>query len=269
MKRFYILLFAGIALAVILLVKNDTSSLPEKVFENHASPTPKPQKDQSRIESSIPTSKEDSILNSPPSNTSKFKNGSLELSLEFEDSSISAAEASRISEDLNDVFSHLDAKLIKVGDQERLVFEGKGRNWPDILDTLRMPREADGSRSLFIPLEVSDAYRQAFDFIEQHKIEESEVSALLAELESGGSNTESLAVLSPGVVPVNELEGVLEKLARGRIKSPSVLAYRILDVNNSRAVFAETLFLEFNNDSVTYTQVVGVIRLMNKWKIAF
>jgi hypothetical protein len=248
-----------------LLFRDDTSRLPE---ENHELPRLKPQNEHERDESSHLIGKGDPVVNSSPGFLPKFKNGSLELSLKFEDSSISPADAYRISKDLNNVFSHLNASFVENGDQKRLVFKGEGRHWPDILDPLRMPREIDGTQSLYIPQVVSDAYKQAFDFIEQHKIEESEVSALLAELESGRSDTESIAVLSTGAVPAKKLAEVLKELAKGQIKSPSVLAYKILDVNNLRAVFAETPFLKFEDDGVIYSVVVGVVRVGNKWKIA-
>jgi hypothetical protein len=268
MRRKYLLIAVGVALFILFLVRNDEPRFSEEVFENEAPSFIESQKDLRAEESPESLLVDDAILDPLPIAPTKFKNGTLEFFIDFEDSSISAEQAYRISQDLNNVFSHLSARLVRHGDQKKLVFEGKGRNWPDALDSVRILRSRNGRDSLYINTSVSEAYKKAFDFIEQKGINEAEVAGLLDNLTSGDSSIADVAVLSLQSVPSKKLEEVLEEMSEGQIKQPSVLAYRILPEQAPDAVFAETLFLELNNEVATYAEVVGLVQVNGKWKIA-
>jgi hypothetical protein len=198
-----------------------------------------------------------------------FRNGSLEIALAFDDGTLDEADALRIADDLSNVFSHLAADLVRIDDRNQLVFEGKGRSWPDALDTAWLIREVSGKRYLRVPKSVSDAYMQAFDFIEQHEIRESDVAELLAGVGSGSANAESIVLLSTRSVAEEDILEALENMSTGQIKPPSALAYRFPEESAGLdSLIAETLFLQFDEDVVAYSQRVVVIRVDDKWKIA-
>lgn len=268
MKRLFLLILVGFAVAFYIFVRNDESSILEEAVESEEPSGFEPQ-ESSRDEESSGSLAVDEIVSVPMSiGPTRFKNDGLEVPLDFEDSSVSAEQAYRISEDLNSVFSHLSAKLVQHGDQKKIAFEGKGRNWPDVLDSVRILRSSGGYDSLYITKGVSDAYRQAFEFIEKHGIKQSEVGELLADVASGESSVTDIAVLSVHSASTDKLEEVLKEMSKGRIKQPSALAYGGLPDYAPDAVFAETLFLDHNNNIVTYAEVVGVVRVDGEWKIA-
>jgi hypothetical protein len=270
MRRKYSLIAVSVsvALIIVIFVRDDEPKSPEEAVVNEAPSVVEPKEDLRGKESPKHSPVSNLNLNPLPVGPTKFKNGNLELFIDFADSSLSTEQKHRISQDLNSVFSHLDARLVQHGDQKKLVFDGQGRSWPDSLDHVRILRSINGRDSLYVDNSLSGSYKQAFDFIEQHGIDEAEVAELLDSLASGESSITDVAVLSLQSVPSEKLEEVLKDMLEGKIKQPSVLAYQIIPKGEPDAVFAETLFLELEKDVITYAEVIGVVRINGDWKIA-
>lgn len=268
MRRKYPLIAVGVALIIVIFVRDDEPKSSEEGVVNEAPSAVEPEEDLSDKESPERSPVSNLTLNPLAVGSTKFKSGNLELFIDFEDSSLSTEQKHRISQDLNSVFSHLDARLVHHDEQNKLVFEGQGRNWPDSLDHVRMLRSINGRDSLYVDNGLSGAYEQAFEFIEQHRIDEAQVAELLESLASGESSITDIAVLSLQSLPSEKLEEVLKEMSEGKIKQPNLLAYRILSEEDPNAVFAETLFIELENDIVTYAEVIGVVRINGDWKIA-
>lgn len=268
MKRLYLLILIGVVIFFNFLIRPDKSGSLEEDVESKRPKNFEPQVDVAVDESPDYVVVDEISPNPLPTVPTRFKNGSLELFIDFEDPSINAEQAYRITKDLNNTFSHLSARLVQSGNQKKLVFEGKGRNWPDALDSIRILRSNGSNDSLFITKSVSDAYKQAFEFMEKYEVRESEVADLAISLASGESDVTTIAVLSLPSVSEKRLEEVLEEMSQGRIKQPSVLEYQSMSEYAAGALFAETLFLEFNDDVVTHAQIIVVVRIEDEWMIA-
>jgi hypothetical protein len=268
MKRTFLLIATGLTLTILFLVRYDESRPSEKVFKSEETSLAEPHENLEAKKYSEELFVSDMDLDSLPLGPAKFKNEALEIFIDFEDPTVSKEQAYRISQDLNNVFSHLTARLVQHSDQKKLVFEGKGRNWPDVLDPIRMLQSNNGLDVLYVNKSVSDAYKEAFDYMEQQGIKEGKLARLLDKLASGTSSIADIVVFSMDSVPTEKLEEVLKEMSKGQIKLPSVLAYRVLSEQTPEVLFAETLFLRIQNTVATYAEVVGVARVNGEWKIA-
>lgn len=270
MKRacFLILVVVGVVAALFLLFRREAfKTLSENPEDPMTSASEAQEFEPNRGTSGI-VSGEVNLKNPASTGPPAFRNGNLEIALAFDDTSLDEADALRIADDLSNVFSHLAANLVPIGDGNQLVFEGKGRAWPDALDTAWLIREMEGERYLSVPKSVSDAYIQAFDFIDRHEIRQSDVAEFLAGVGSGSADAERVVALSAGPVADEKVLEALKEMATGDIKPPSVLAYRLSETTGLDGLIAETLFLQFDGDVVTHAEIVGVIRVGDKWKLA-
>lgn len=210
MKRSIILVVVLAGCITLYYCRKDTTSVSENgvkgVGEIAVAEQQKPSSPQAQVLDSNAERTEERV--SPLENPPIFRSGTLELGLEFEDTSLSQAQAYRISEDLNGVFSHLNAKFKPFEAGKRLIFEGEGRITPEPLEVMWMIQEVEGEQFLSVPQTVSDAYSKAFEFIQKENIRESEVQDLLDPIQSGKIGAELIASLVTPVVgeePLSEL----------------------------------------------------------------
>lgn len=272
MKRiFYTLILMIVTIFTVIILSKRNVSFPSPVDSERDVATTK-------IESKPQTlkeerSKRDDLLakETPHESTPTqpfFKNHSLEIAINFEDKSLTSTQTSRISQDLNYVYSHLVARMVEHGDQKQIVFEGEGRIWPDALNFIWMIRESGENQSLNVTTDVSNAYLKAFQFIEDNEIDERGVDVILTKIESGSSQTDSLTVFSLQSISEPKIKEALNELSKGKIKRPSVLSYQASDFNDVECVIAESTYLKIEKNSVTFSQRIALIRVDNKWKIA-